>query len=182
MHYDKAMSIAVPIVDVLRPMCEKVEICGSLRRKKEDVGDIEIICLPKLEPEKDFFGHVVSYHNRVEDVMRNMITGGAAEPLTNGPRNKRLFLPRHQIVLDLFIVLPPAQWGYLLAIRTGPAKYSKKLVTIRQHGGYLPSNLKAKDGAVWSGSKYIEMPTEQSFFDVLGIEMPDPWKRGLNLK
>lgn len=182
MQYDKALAIATPILEVLRPMCHEAEICGSLRRHKEDVKDIEIICRPRQEEERNFFGDVVGYHNRVEEVMQNMISGGAAQALKNGPRYKQLYLPRHDINLDLFVVLPPAQWGYLLAIRTGPAKYSKKLVTIRQHGGYLPSNLKAKDGAIWSGKNYIEMPTEQSFFDVLGIEMPDPWKRGLDLR
>jgi DNA polymerase/3'-5' exonuclease PolX len=82
------------------------------------------------------------------------------------------------IKLDLFIVQPPAQWGAILAIRTGPAHYSHWLVTQRKQGGAMPSYLRQRDGALWDGDELVPTPTEASYFAALGIDtVPDPWDR-----
>jgi len=46
---DVALPRALEIVEKLRPVCEQIEIAGSLRRGKEAVGDIEIVAVPKIE-------------------------------------------------------------------------------------------------------------------------------------
>ena len=47
MEYSKAILIAEKVKAELAPHCERIEIAGSLRRKKEFVGDIEIVAIPK---------------------------------------------------------------------------------------------------------------------------------------
>ena len=47
MQLEKAEKIARKYVDLLAPFCERIEIAGSTRRKKPEVGDIEIVCIPK---------------------------------------------------------------------------------------------------------------------------------------
>ena len=49
MIYDVAFPIAQGIVNHLRDYTGRIEIAGSLRREKQDVGDIEIICIPKVQ-------------------------------------------------------------------------------------------------------------------------------------
>jgi hypothetical protein len=46
--------------------------------------------------------------------------------------------PLAEIAIDLFIVLPPAQFGAFFAIRTGTAEFSQWLVTPREKGGAIP--------------------------------------------
>ena len=43
MEYNKALEIAEKTKAQLAPYCERIEIAGSIRRKKPDVGDIEIV-------------------------------------------------------------------------------------------------------------------------------------------
>ncbi len=43
--YDEAHSIAVRVLDLLRPHCIRCEIAGSIRREKSEVKDIEIVLL-----------------------------------------------------------------------------------------------------------------------------------------
>ena len=52
----EAQNIAVEICYQLEPFCEKINIAGSVRRKKQEVKDIEIVCVPKLETQYDMFG------------------------------------------------------------------------------------------------------------------------------
>jgi DNA polymerase/3'-5' exonuclease PolX len=46
------------VVDLLSPVCERIEVAGSVRREKAFVGDIEILCAPRVrhETQMDLFG------------------------------------------------------------------------------------------------------------------------------
>ena len=41
--YDEAYSIALVVLELLRPHCIRCEIAGSIRREKPEVKDIEIV-------------------------------------------------------------------------------------------------------------------------------------------
>ena len=47
MKYSKAKRIADSVLQELKPHCERIEIAGSIRRKKEYPNDIEIVSIPK---------------------------------------------------------------------------------------------------------------------------------------
>jgi DNA polymerase/3'-5' exonuclease PolX len=81
------------------------------------------------------------------------------------------------INLDLFIVTRPAQWGVILAIRTGPADFSKWIVTPRKYGGALPSNCHVEGGRVLRQQIPLEMPEERDFLDFLGLGWVEPKDR-----
>lgn len=51
MDYKTASTIAVQICTTLTPHCipDRVRIAGSIRRKKAEVKDIEVVCLPRYE-------------------------------------------------------------------------------------------------------------------------------------
>jgi len=42
-----AERLAAEVVDLLDPVCERIEIAGSIRRRVEMVGDIEIVVMPR---------------------------------------------------------------------------------------------------------------------------------------
>ena len=47
MELEKAKAIAEKIKALLESSCERVTVAGSIRRQKPDVGDIELLCIPK---------------------------------------------------------------------------------------------------------------------------------------
>jgi DNA polymerase/3'-5' exonuclease PolX len=149
-----------------------VEIAGSVRRGKPEVGDIEIVCIPIIQSIGDMFGETVGSISMVD-----VFFGEAGEKLIkSGPRYKQVAL-KEGINLDLFMVIPPAQFGVLFVIRTGPAEYSHKFVTPRKFGGMMPSNMQVKDGAIWCNGKIIETPEEQDVYRLIGAEWIAPDRR-----
>ena len=46
MKYEEALKIAEEVKALLAPHCLRIEIAGSIRRKKPEVKDIEIVAYP----------------------------------------------------------------------------------------------------------------------------------------
>ena len=167
MQLAEAEQIAMQVRADLLPYCQRIETAGSIRRHKLEVGDIEIVCMPKLIEERNLFGEILQCRNELEDKIGEMTLKGWRF-IKNGNRFKQLVF-HNGISLDLFICLPPAQWGVLFAIRTGPRDFSTWIVTQRNKGGALPSNLHVKNGVVWHGSKALCTPEEDDFLGLCGL-------------
>jgi DNA polymerase/3'-5' exonuclease PolX len=179
-----ARRAAHQICGILQDACERIEIAGSIRRMLAMVGDIEIVCRPKL-----LMGHRSNFISAIDELLDEIIPIDGTlfagdvrdkglrwnnERPTNGTRYKRLIWvgqegPLERIPVDLFCVLPPASWGALMAIRTGPADFSKGLVTKRRQGGAMPDELLQRDGALWGPEGRVETPEEEDYFRLLGI-------------
>lgn len=179
MKYELALTTARTLLADLAPACVQIEIAGGIRRMKPDPHDIELVAVPRIAPiTTNFFGEVMEDYSLLDERLGAMINDGRLEAAgKNGPRYKLFRLPASGAVVDLFVVLPPAQWGYIYAIRTGPAHYSQWLVTERSRGGAKPDDLRASQGALWRNMDLIETPTEASFFAALGLDMPAPRDR-----
>lgn len=175
--------LASRLVDVLAPECERIEIAGSLRRKKLTVGDVEIVLIPKpvvvkrpvnpTGPQPDLFFQkpaepewvetVEFGHRRIE---RRLVEYGFAFKC-NGPLLKRVYKPTNpELQFEVFLTTAE-KWGVVYTIRTGSAFFAHKLVTARSEGGMCPSNMGVEDGRicygkhVWNASKH----TSQFFRD-----------------
>lgn len=174
---------ALGFIHYLRPVCERIEIAGSIRRNKPIVGDIEIVAIPKIfaPVERDLFGNVIGQPgDRIIETIEKMNTGpdrGPSPPwierLNDGERYLKLRDTYLDIQIDLFLVRPPAEWGPILSIRTGPADFSRKLVT-----GLHVRKLKCKDGRVIDASgQTVPCPEEEQFFRLAGFRWKDPENR-----
>jgi DNA polymerase/3'-5' exonuclease PolX len=176
-----AKQIAVELVQRLRSRCFQVEIAGSIRRRSPWVHDIEIVAEPFWEIIPNLLGEANAFRSRLDDVLADLQEEHVLRCFPGakvGDRMKQFAVAPTGIKLDLFIVQPPAQWGAIMAIRTGPAHYSHWLVTPRKQGGAMPSYLRQRDGALWDGDELVPTPTEASYFAALGIDtVPDPWDR-----
>jgi len=172
---EEARTIAARFLEAVAPFCERAEVAGSVRREALLVGDIEVVIQPKIRQVPGLFGPME------EDALAGFPWERWGQVVKDGPRYKRLLTPRlltsQGVGLDVFIVRPPAQWGVIYLIRTGPAAFSRWAVTPRRSGGGLPSHLRVHDGAVWDGESLIPMPTEADFFDLLGTGYIHPRER-----
>lgn len=178
MNLENASRIARDLCRRIEPGCEQLQIAGGIRRKKADPHDIELVAIPKLAPVTDLFGQTTGHVNVLETILEELLTAGVLETgPKNGQRMKQYRVPPSGVMVDLFVVLPPAQWGVLYAIRTGPAHYSHWLVTQRAKGGALPDDAFVRDGAVWVDMEVLPMPTEESFFAFLELPVTPPENR-----
>jgi len=179
----EAESIARELVGVLGQSCDRIQVAGSIRRRSPTVGDIEIVCAPKFVQRADgLFGDQFSLEDLCHEWCDGCLADGTfAKRLdTNGRpawgrKHKRALF--EGVPVDLFSVIEPAQWGVILAIRTGPAEFSHRLVTPRRQGGLLPDWLKVRDGAIWHGDHPLATPEEQDVFAVIGLDWIPPERR-----
>jgi DNA polymerase/3'-5' exonuclease PolX len=184
---EEAQKLAEDIRQQLLPACNRLEVAGSVRRQKPEVGDIELVAVPIDGPGELSKGQRTLFMESnagpsptvIQDRLRALIKEGY---LTEGPRNKAgsksPFGPRYMktihaasgIQLDLFVVLPPAAFGVVYLIRTGSADYSHEFVTRIQEKGYrsLDGHLEDKDG------RTIPTPEEKDVYQAVGIEWIPP--------
>jgi DNA polymerase/3'-5' exonuclease PolX len=163
------------LVRLFKPECEKIVIAGSIRRQVDIVKDIELVAQPKRIAIRDLLNYEhVSYSPFNKQITLLLAEGAKIEKM--GDRYVKIRLA-DGIAVDLFRVIPPAQWGVILAIRTGPARYSKSLVTQRMYNGKLPNDAHVKDGVLWRDGQKIETPEELDFYQAIGLPWPDPRHR-----
>jgi len=174
MDYLQAYQIARRIVDELAPFCSRIEIAGSIRRKKPEVKDIEIVCIPKSITviEEGLFGGQKPRTERHPEFIR-IVNGWKREIGHPFGKHTRRVLPEG-IKLDLSMVTPE-NWGLIFATRTGSADYSH-LVLAR---GWCMAGFESQDGMLWKDGNVIPVREEMDLFRLIGIPWLEPEKRNL---
>ena len=201
-----ALVAAEALAEQIALQCEQVQIAGSLRRGKNSVGDIELVALPVVEEREiapvaaqlTLFGEATGgtassvqrvslLEVRLDELAAQMIIHKARPHLNEkgrwGEKYKQFWISLDTgkgmgyIKVDLFIVIPPAQWGPIFTIRTGSAdfvgrdglmKYILTRTPYRQSEGRL---IIAETG------EEIETPTERDYFAALNLPWIEPRDR-----
>jgi hypothetical protein len=167
MQAERAMLLANAILGRLAPAAQRIAIAGSLRRRNQWVSDIELVAIPKIEPDPaaGLFSPPTSALDRV---LNQCVADQKLMPIKNGDRYKQFFIltATGKPKLDLFVGNPD-NWGYLLAIRTGPADYSRHIVTQRAKGGAMRDDILCRGGFVWRAVAPNEAPPGPSTATVI---------------
>jgi DNA polymerase/3'-5' exonuclease PolX len=204
----RALKIATCILRNISPSCEVANIAGSIRRLKQDVKDIEIVCVPKRikvgsvnlfgedDREEIISPDFVDEVNKLGKIIKGKPDG----------RMMQIQLPE-KIILDLFMPMPYDYWRQF-AIRTGSADYSQKVIAtgwnkigwcgtpdgLRLQGEC--NAVKYKSGkdergndqykTKWELKESVTEPTkppvwesEKGFFDWLGVQYLSPNLRNI---
>jgi len=180
-----AQQIAEALQAELAQYCDHIEIGGSIRRKKAEVGDIELVCVPKkvlvptsqttlggtpvLKPSNPLFDRLKTYDvlkmgERYAKIQLDLTECDDWTPEVYGEDK--------YIKVDVFTATPET-WGYIFLLRTGPAEFSKFIVTELKKRGFTP-----KDGTICeedaNGSTPMHTPTEADVFGLLQIDWIEP--------
>lgn len=142
-----AEKLAARLVESLRPHCRSIHIAGSIRRKRPIVGDIEIVAVPKMVEQQMDLIHMQKVNGCIARI-DEMIRAEQMERMQGGEKWQRLVLTRPvRVGVDLFFATDESL-PILLAIRTGPRRFSQRLVTPIDDSGFglLPRGWKIKDG------------------------------------
>lgn len=166
--YDEALAIANDLLTLLRPACERIEIAGSLRRKKAEIGDIEVVAIPKTRAVKDLFDNEIARVSLVDLTLEDMAF------TKNGDKYKQF--EYGGMTVDLFLATPET-WGVIYVIRTGNAEFSHWLVTPHYAGGAMPGTMRCQDGRLWKSGAVLNTPEEADVFAALGLAWVEPEAR-----
>lgn len=183
---EQAHAAAEDLIEILRSSCQRIEIAGSLRRGKSEVHDLEIVAEPRYAEQNggDLWGTTVETDLlevgvqlarqtgvlRLRDVEIHRKDGSVEIGKRDGASYKALEF--RGLPVDLFIVRPPADWGVIFTIRTGPADWSHRLVTDCQR--FLR---RVEGGRLYRSGQYVPCPTERDFFTAIGQPWVEPEQR-----
>lgn len=170
MEYQHARHLAESICHQLIPYCNKIKICGSVRRKQVECRDIDIVVLPKTKPFKDIFG-MITHHERDTGFITTINKWHKIKGDPTGKYTQRLY-QGHKLEIA---IAQPENFGNLVLIRTGNADFSHLIMKIALKRGF-----NQKDGFLYRDDKLIPIPDEQLYFETLGIPFVQPEKRDAN--
>ena len=181
MKLDTAQQQAIDVRSQLDGCTHRWEFAGSLRRQRENVGDIEHIVIPrfgevKLEGEMFPAQDVNLLNFRLDAMLRE---GEIEKALYGEKRRTRWGVKTRSFVLNgcrhEIYTANLDTWGVVMAIRTGPATLSTRLVTEIKLRGH-----EVRDGnQVFPNGRDrpISVKTEKLFFDLCGVTLRPPHQR-----
>jgi DNA polymerase (family 10) len=150
---EEAQSVANRLVEALKPFCSKVQISGSIRREKPEVGDIDLVVIPsELE---DFI-------TKVKEII-DFDYGGT----------KKIFGLFGERPINIFLS-DEDSFGACLYQTTGPAMYN-----IRQRARVKKLGYKLNEYGLFNAETGEKLAgnTEESIFEFLDWNFKEPISR-----
>lgn len=179
MSFGDAYGLAEEVSERLGPTVDHLKAVGSLRRRRDTVGDIEFLARPHSTA--DLFGGATTVH--LPEVREAMY--GLGTWIKGGPRMMQVtdLLGRLGTRLELYLVHPggctckdcspwgPAAWGSMLAIRTGPEDLGKYCVSRMRERGFRHAHGHVRE---LDSGKIVATDIEEDFFRLAGVECLSP--------
>jgi DNA polymerase (family 10) len=152
---DEAFTFADDIIQKMKtyPSTEKIEIAGSLRRRKETIGDLDILILTKDSKNS------IDYFTKLLDVSRVL-----------GKGNKKATIEFENGFQADLRVIQKKSWGAALQYFTGDKAHNIKVRKIAIEKGWKLNEY----GLFDKKGKYIAGKTEEEIYKKLGMDCPPP--------
>jgi DNA polymerase/3'-5' exonuclease PolX len=165
--YVEARKVADEMIAALAPHCHKCQVVGSVRREAAEVGDIELLIIPKpyeIGLRKYGLPEVVDSWQHIKGKLH--------------PDECKYVRRLHHSGIEVGIFFAnELNWGYLKAIRTGSKDFSHIILArswyrlgYRGIKGYLTKN-----------GKIVPVREEKDLFDLIGMDWVDPKHRDFPL-
>ncbi len=157
-----AQSVGNKMIAELKKMpgVQKTELAGSLRRKKETIGDIDIIVLAEPRDRKK----IVSRFIQLPQVVK---------VLAKGATRASVILKKGNVQVDIRLV-HDFEYGSALLYFTGSKEHNIKLRTMARNRGFKINEYGLFDIAT---GKRLAGSTEEEIYSFLGMKYIPPEKR-----
>ena len=152
-----AQILAKQVESVVKPLCEKLEVVGSIRRQRPMVGDVDFVPVGT----ECNWGKIVQALKKAK-----VICAGKSLIKLNYPFENSLFQ------VD-FYRATERTFGIQELIRTGSADHNMWLASYALSKGY---RLKYSEGLI-KDKAAVAGETEESVFTALGLQCPEPQLR-----
>ena len=157
LEFVKAEEVALQVEEVIKPLCDKLKIVGSIRRKKPHVGDCDFVVLA-----------TDSNWAKIVPTLRK------SKVICSGPSLTKVNFPTEGGFFQVdFYRATPRTFGIQELIRTGSADHNVWLAGYAITKGY---RLKYSVGLIKDGVT-IAGETEENVFSALDLPCPMPSMR-----
>jgi DNA polymerase/3'-5' exonuclease PolX len=185
----EARQVADELVARLAPSCERITVAGSIRRGRPDVGDVELVAVPRYGSRQVqgvglFDGPHTERIDYLAETVDLLLAAGVLAPHPTDPkrgeRYSKLLEPRSGLQVDLFTARPET-FGLILLMRTGPAAYSQRLVTQAKRRGHHVADGELHKGGLGRDDHgpcvRVPTPEEADVYRALGLPFVEPGER-----
>lgn len=178
-----ADQLANLVVSNLDQFCERIEIVGSVRRRKSLVKDIEVLCIPRFTERRDLFGIASEKTDELTEHLTRCINDdsctsvwqkrvGANGTTAFGSFNKYMLFDGYPV--DVFSTTIDL-WGWSQFVRTGPKDWNMRaMARLRSCNRFGEIGRGIYDQKT---ARYLALPDERSVFAALEADFVIPEKR-----
>lgn len=173
MELTRAREIAEDLKQRLEPACERIEIAGSIRRRKPFPNDIELLCIPK-------YGGLMGGVNMLDQQLNDLMLGGVLDYRLNklgsrvyGPKNKLMVHVLSGIGVDIFSTTEEC-WAVSLVVRTGGEKTNRYIAIVAKAKGW---RWHAYGSGFSTPQGDVVCKSERDVFEFVGLPYLEPWGR-----
>lgn len=170
MELEKAKAIAEELKALLGPACLRIEIAGSIRRRKPEVGDIELICIPRFAAGTDQLDREL---RRLLELNILAYRRNKRGSIMYGRKNKLLRHVESGIGVDIFSTSEEC-WPVTLVVRTGGERTNRRIAVAALRKGY---QFHAYGSGFSTPQGYITCRSEGEVFEAVDLPYLEPWER-----
>ena len=178
----EALAVVRELLVHFQPAAERLVVAGSLRRRKELVGDIELVYIPRTE-KRPAEGTVweIDTINLIDEAIARLEADGILARRENvngstmfGPKNKLMRHVASGMPVDLFTATPDNWWNYLVC-RTGSKETNTRIATAARDLGmeWHPYGVGFAD----RNRKWMRPECEEDVFKFVRLPYVEPWER-----
>jgi len=170
MQLCEAYDLADKIKGVLAPFCERIEVCGSIRRARPEVGDIDILCLAKPEQANALVARC--------KLNAHVISAGDQAMSLRLKNNVQVDVRFARASESDLVTTKPGNWGALMIYFTGSKEHNIFICDHAQKMGLKFDPFRGVLGHPGSWQeKVVASETEEDIFKYLGLEFIPPVQR-----
>jgi DNA polymerase/3'-5' exonuclease PolX len=177
-----ALGVAREIIEVLEPACVRITAAGSLRREKPDVGDVEILYIPRFSTQLVGLFSEPARVDLATEAIKGLQDAGLLERRLNskgsetyGALNKLMRHCASGIPVDIFAATLDNWFNYLVC-RTGPAELNQRISVAAQCIGWRWRPYSSGFFALDNG-QVARMESEEDVFSFVGLPYCEPRDR-----
>ena len=183
---ETAERMAAEIMERLRPHCSRIEVAGSIRRRREIVNDIDLVAIPQMTSKWTMFSPGdVTETDFADELKEIVVPANFGQKILRGFTRVSFWKSVGPVSVDVYIA-EPETWAGIFLIRTGSA----------EHNIWLASRAKSCGGTLHADGSGLELPgqydplaqrtinmlrvkaeSEERIFSGLGLPTPNPEER-----
>lgn len=196
-----AKAVVRELLPVLRPCCMAdasgeawLRVAGSLRRRRAEVSDVELVYVPASGPVQT--GLFVEVGNLMDAALERLVLERVIEPrvlarggVAWGAKNKLAVHVASGVPLDFFATSAPCFWNYLVC-RTGSREHNIKLAMSAAerglkwhpyHDGFEVVDVARACHALGRDDltmgRFVVARDEREVLALAGLPWAEPWQR-----
>jgi DNA polymerase/3'-5' exonuclease PolX len=184
-----ALAVAREICAVLKPASEVMLVAGSLRRRRPEVGDVEVLFVPVKRRKSDpgqlsLAGAPTVEVDEAELAIWQLVQAGVLKKRlkangteTWGTKNRLAVHVASGIPVDLFSA-QEANWWSLVVCRTGSAHHNIRVCEAAKAKGW---HWNPYGAGFYDRHKTLvrRVTSERDLFEAVGLPWREPWERNL---